>query len=351
MKGLTHFISGVAAASFIEPAITGAAEHTSFAMVLAGVGGILPDTLDFKLAQFIERKHLEGDPDPRTPDPKALVEVGRKAVEMAWEADGKEIQAQFHTAKLSGDLHRQYFLRFDPKAGTFTVRIGPAVTMSQVPVELDDGQAGKECTVELPHPIRYDYEEESSVDIFNGPSLGFKKTRDGRAVQIAFIPWHRRWSHSLTGGAVFAALVFALLGPVFAACAGVGWLTHVLEDQLGHMGSNLFFPFTRERTRGMKLMRSGDAIPNFFFVWLSVALIFFNLNRFAEEPPIDPSFVSGFLPYIALSFVLPFGLMWLAGKLLTGFEKRREASALGCMEGEAPADAEAKQEMDENFAG
>lgn len=347
MKGLTHFISGVAAASFIEPAITGGVEMKSFAMVLAGVGGILPDTLDFKFAQFLETRHLEAEPDPARPDPAAIAEVGRRAVETAWESGGKEIQAQFHSAQLSGDLHRQYFLRFDPATQSLTVRIGPAVTMSQVPVALGDGQEGKTCTVALPHPIRYEYEEESAVDIFNGPSLGFRRTRDGRAVEIAFIPWHRRWSHSLTGGALFAAIVFLFLGPVCAACAGLGWLTHVLEDQLGHMGSNLFYPFTRDRMKGMHLMRSGDAIPNFFFVWLAVALIFFNLNRFHEDPVIDPGFVTGFLPYIFFAFVLPFFAMWLFGKALSGLESRREKALCA-----GPAlDAEAKEEMDENFAG
>ncbi|MHC4600613.1 MAG: metal-dependent hydrolase [Planctomycetota bacterium] len=346
MKGLTHFISGVAAGTFVKAAVTGAVDEGSFALLFAGVGGILPDTLDFKLAQFIEKRHFEADPDPVDPDPRRIAEKAEQAVERAWEVPG-ESQAHFHTAQLAGDLYRQYFLRFEPSKQSLTVRIGPAVTMSQVPVATDDGAEGRSATVRLPHPIRYDYEAESAVDIFNGPSFGFRKTRDGTAVEIAFIPWHRRWTHSLTVGTVFAALVALLLGPVHGLCAGLGWYTHVLEDQLGHMGSNFFYPFTRSRSRGLKVMRSGDALPNFFFVWMSVVLIFWNLNRFHPTPAIDANFLGGFLPYFAGAFLIPFALLVVLSRAVTGFERRREERFAG----EAAIDAEAKTEMDENFSG
>jgi membrane-bound metal-dependent hydrolase YbcI (DUF457 family) len=346
MKGLTHFISGVAAATFVKAAVTGAVDETSFALLFGGVAGILPDTFDFKLAQFIEGRHFEVDPDPVDPDPRSIAETVVRAVERAWENPG-ETHAQFHTAQLAGDLYRQYFLRFEPSEQSLTVRIGPAVTMSQVPVATEDGAEGRSATVRLPHPIRYDYEAESAVDIFNGPSFGFRKTRDGSAVEIAFIPWHRRWTHSLTVGAAFAALVALLFGPVHGLCACLGWTVHVLEDQLGHMGSNLFFPFTRSRSRGLKVMRSGDALPNFFFVWLSVVLIFWNLNRFHPAPPLDPSFLGGFLPYFAGAFLIPIGLLALLGRIVPGFERRREER----LAGEGAFEAEAKTEMDENFSG
>ncbi|MHC4780069.1 MAG: metal-dependent hydrolase [Planctomycetota bacterium] len=344
MKGLTHFISGVAAATFVEGAVTGAAEEGAFALLFAGIGGILPDTLDFKFAQFIEHKEFQADPDPLDPDPEALASMAVLAVERAWESK-REVQAHFHTAQIAGDLYRQYFLRFDATAQALTVRIGPAVTMSQVPVELDDGVAGRESTVKLPHPIVYDYEEESTVDIFNGPSFGFKKAGD--RVEVSFIPWHRRWSHSLTMGSLFAVAVWLILGPLYGICACIGWFTHVLQDQLGHMGSNLFFPLTRSRSRGMKAMRSGDALPNFFFVWLSIVMIFWNLNRFSGSPALEPSLVSGFLPYFLSVFAAPFAALALGSKVLHSLERRRERRlARG-----SALDSEAKTEMDENFSG
>ena len=43
-----------------------------------------------------------------------------------------------------------------------------------------------------------------------------------------------------------------------AAAPADGW------TQLGAMGSNLLWPLTRVRFPGLNLIRSGDAIPNFF---------------------------------------------------------------------------------------
>ena len=84
-------------------------------------------------------------------------------------------------------------------------------------------------------------------------------------------------------GALYAALGALVWDWRAAAVICAGNAAHVLEDQLGLMGSNLFFPFTRRRMAGLKLMRSGDALPNFAAVWLSCLLIFWNIARYA--PP------------------------------------------------------------------
>jgi hypothetical protein len=85
----------------------------------------------------------------------------------------------------------------------------------------------------------------------------------------------------------------------------VALLAHVATDQLGHLGSNLFFPLTRQRTPGLGLIRSGDALPNVAAVWLSGALIVFNLDRFSAAPVLPP------LLYLALAVAVP-GLLLLA---------------------------------------
>jgi membrane-bound metal-dependent hydrolase YbcI (DUF457 family) len=80
---------------------------------------------------------------------------------------------------------------------------------------------------------------------------------------------------------------------------GLGFAGHVLEDQLGFMGSNLFYPWTRSRAIGLQLLRSGDPIPNFLTVWISLALILLNLDRFGPAPRLDPAV------YLLLAVVLP----------------------------------------------
>ncbi|MCS7282301.1 MAG: hypothetical protein RMK65_10700, partial [Anaerolineae bacterium] len=74
---------------------------------------------------------------------------------------------------------------------------------------------------------------------------------------------------------------------------------HILEDQLGFMGSNLFYPFTKGRMSGLRLLRSGDAIPNFLTVWLASAIMLFNLDRFSASPRLTP------LYYLPLAVGLP----------------------------------------------
>ena len=67
----------------------------------------------------------------------------------------------------------------------------------------------------------------------------------------------------------------------------LGLVGHIVEDQLGHLGSNLLYPFTRRRTAGLGLFHSGDVWPNFVVVWAALGLIVYNLNRFSAQAPFD----------------------------------------------------------------
>ena len=145
--------------------------------------------------------------------------------------------------------------------------------------------------------MNYTYDAEVKIDIFSGPSFRFE--RKGDAISVTFLPWHRAWSHSLTvaiGVGVIAGLLWGWLAGIVAA---LGYAVHVLEDQLGAMGSNLFWPLTRIRSPGLNLIRSGDAIPNFLTVWTACALTLFNLDRFADAPRLPAA------PYLLGVVALP----------------------------------------------
>ena len=156
-------------------------------------------------------------------------------------------------------------------------------------------------------PMAPTYDEEHRIDIFSGPS--FKFERQGDKLHIHFLDWHRRWTHSLA----LATMVGALAGLSAGLAAnwktglwaglviGLGFVGHVLEDQLGYMGSNLFWPLTRKRISGLKLIQSGDAIPNFLTVWTATALILLNLDRFSAAPRLDP--IGFLLAAVALPLV------------------------------------------------
>lgn len=312
MKGISHFISGVAVATFF-PQVVHMAADGNLILLLAGVGGILPDTLDFKLARYLEKPDVEVDADPSAPDPQAMAEQVAEAIDRAYET-GEPVKVQFHTMKLGTDLWRQYSIHFCQEREV-RVRIGSLVTTSQVPypdseLDLPVGRAPVMAS------MRYAYDTETRVDVFSGPAFEFRRRDDcaghGDAVEIDFLPWHRRWSHSLTVAALLGGVVALLFGPFYGLVYALGSVIHILEDQLGYMGTNLLYPLTRQRIEGLKLFHSGDALPNLFTVWLSVVLILFNIDRFSPAPALNP------WSYFGIGLLLPWavilGLSWWSAR-------------------------------------
>lgn len=143
----------------------------------------------------------------------------------------------------------------------------------------------------------YTYDAEVTVDIFSGPS--FRLERKGAAVSVEFLPWHRAWSHGLLLTASVGVIAGLLWGWLAGTVAALGYAVHIVEDQLGAMGSNLLWPFIRVRLPGLNLIRSGDAIPNFTTVWAACALTLFNLDRFSDTPRLPPT------PYLLGAVALP----------------------------------------------
>jgi membrane-bound metal-dependent hydrolase YbcI (DUF457 family) len=330
LKGIAHFITGVAIATFFPEVVERAADG-SLIPVLGGIAGILPDTLDFKFARYFERYDVEIDPGLE-PDARQIAEGLVDAMRRAYES-GTPQNVALHTIRLGADLWRQYVVRFVPQENEVAVRIGPIVNTGQVPFPGSEPEGAQEVRVKIDVPMTHTYDAENPVDIFSGPS--FKFERKGNQLHVHFLDWHRRWSHSLTlaaalglGAAGITALVDWLAQgaisqtPIWVGLVvGLGFGGHVLEDQLGFMGSNLLYPFTKERRIGLQLLRSGDALPNFLTVWLSVALILFNLDRFSATPILDPALF--LLLAVALPLVVLGGLYQLQRQ--PGEEERAEA--------------------------
>ncbi len=199
-----------------------------------------------------------------------------------------------HTIRLGADLWRQYTIRFAPQHNEVAVRIGPVVNTGPVPLPGSEGAnlpssevganpcgrppenpCGRppenpcghppgEVQIKVGIPMAPTYDAENKVDIFSGPSFKFERRDD--QLHVHFLDWHRRWSHSLTLAAALGLLGWLVFGKWGGLVIGLGFAGHVLEDQLGFMGSNLFYPFTKKRTTGLQLLRSGDAVPNFLTV-------------------------------------------------------------------------------------
>src|SRR5512136_374333 len=105
MKGIAHFLSGIAAASFI-PAVVEQSAQGAWLLALAGVCALLPDTLDFKFWRFLEQPDDVIDPGPQ-PDAQAIADRIAAAIDATFET-GQPRTMQLHTVKLGADAWQQY---------------------------------------------------------------------------------------------------------------------------------------------------------------------------------------------------------------------------------------------------
>jgi hypothetical protein len=320
MKGIVHFLSGVAVATFFPEAVR-QATHGSLVLVLGGLFGLLPDTLDFRFLRFLETYDLEIDPDPQKMQPQVVAERVAAMLESAYET-GKTRRIVLHTARLGPDQWRRYTVRFCSSPSEIRVRVGPIVSTAGLLLPGSVPETDVEGRAAIEAPLAPVYDQEIIIDAFSGPSFAFERApacpqagAGGGAsttdvVKITFLPWHRRWSHSLPLAVVSGLLIDLLLGPTAGLVSGLGFATHALQDQLGYMGSSLWWPLTRRRFNGLRWFHSGDSLPNSLTVWLAAALILFNLDRFAATPRLPA------VPYLLAAVLLPL--------LLTSVLHRRE---------------------------
>ncbi len=316
MKGFSHFISGVAAASFCPWAVRAAMDGNPMYFILGGAFGILPDTLDFKFYRFFYRHDFYIEPDPLKPDPQAIADQLAVAVDKA-KTDGKTVRVKLNTIRLGADYWQQYVIKFDTDRQEVLVKFGPVVNTGQVPIPGASKEKPPIGRAKLAAPVVQTYEATTRVDIFDGPTFGLEPDASGN-VLLHFLPWHRNWSHSLVVGALFAGVGWLLWSWQAAVVICAAYAVHVLEDQLGHMGSNLFFPITlKGRSPGLHWMHSGDGIPNFGTVWTACLLIFWNLYQALEKP----LYVFSFWKLMLYGGILPMAAYAIAHYLLTRHEK------------------------------
>jgi len=339
MKGIAHFLTGVAVATCV-PGVVAQAAQGSLLPALAGACGLLPDTLDFKLARFLERADYVLTPDA---EEGAEALAARLAAAAAEAACGQPRVVRLHTVRAGADRWRRYAVRFDVPGQALEVRLGPLVTGGQVVLPDSEPPAPRAfARAPLPAPLEYTYDAEVVVDVFAGPSLRFAPALQARGavaerlqrvtgphpVRITFLPWHRAQSHSLILALLVGLLAGAACGPAAGVACGLAFAAHVLEDQLGAMGSNLFWPLTRTRVNGLGLLRSGDALPNFLTVWAAVAVTLFNLDRGAAQPQLSaPLFLAGALALPAAALIAAYIWQRRGAKVPWGVEREREAVA------------------------
>ncbi len=389
MKGITHFLTGVATASCFPIGMQSVFMNKSFFLPLGGLFGICCDTLDFRFARYFWKHDHVLRINEDDLDPKVIAEGYAKAIDEAFEQK-KTIYLKVDIIRLSGSFYRTINIFLDDKRKEVTVMIGSIKTMSHVMERLDylpdyetmkksieDVGAAKTLEKLIDHlpsvpdsrPVENHfytakfkadvvntYYQDTEVGIFSGPDFAF--TFDNDKIRIDFIPWHRQWSHSLTLGLVMGPIGFAIyagwaelfagnlagffnplaISAFFMAILAV-W-SHIFVDQTGHLGSNLFYPITKERSQGLEWTTSASVFPNIFVNYLSIAIIIWNINAFAPTPAFTLPWAASvggdfsnagyylisLLNYIVYFVAIPLGALYGITKLYSRLYYHKRAS-------------------------
>lgn len=331
MKGFTHFISGIAVATCFEQAVHMALQDQSFILCLGGIFGILPDTLDFKFGKYFYKSDFEVKPDFPIPDPQKIAQIVANAIYKAL-TNGKS-SIQLHTIQLAANLWQSYTLAFDKATQEVVVEIGPIVDTGQQPYITTAPKQNNIAKIKVDCNFIQEYDKKTNISIMSGPCFEFVK-RDHNSVEVIFLPWHRTWSHSLTLGVILSLVVGIAsylmhynpnLGPLqfsnstnlsndiivlpkwmlFSLISFLGFLVHIVQDSTGFMGNSLLYPLIKERSKGWGIVSASEAIPNFFFVWTSLIIIIFNLDRFTASYTNSKCTISNYESFFFWFFAVP----------------------------------------------
>lgn len=330
MKGLTHFTSGIAIATFFAPAVAAAASTrlgspdaaSSFIIALGGWFGIMPDTFDFKFGRFMNQHDYTLKFDPWEPDPNDMARQIGEVIDEAYES-GRYLQMQFDPMRLASHHWRQYVIKFDGETNEVHVVINEVVNTSQLPFEGSappkEKRYGK-YTLKKAKMLEK-HGKPSSVDIMSGPTFGFvNKQVDGESmVSVEFLPWHRTWSHSLVLGLLLSIPVwlicwfFALKNWwLYGIVSFLGYSIHILEDLTGHMGGSLIWPFSQKRYDGFCWFKASDPRANFSVDYTCWMIILYNLDKFSTQV-IPLPWYTFFFCFWLLPMALYFGIYaWFA---------------------------------------
>lgn len=321
MKGIAHFATGVTVSSFFPWSVHAAMEGNPLYFVLGGAFGLLPDTLDFKFYRFFYRHDVYVDPDPNDPDPQVVADTVARAIEQA-QKENREVRIKLNTIRLGVDYWQQYVVHIDAAKQEVRVQFGPVVNTGQVPIPTATTGKKGAAVAKVHVPFTFDYESRTTVDIFDGPSFSIEPAKSGR-VEIFFLPWHRTWSHSLLTGLFWAVMVSMIWDWRAGIIAFLAYASHVLEDQLGHMGSSLLWPVIKRRFYGLRKMHATDAIPNFLAVWTCMLLTFWNLYRVSDDPLIR----FDLLDLAVYGAIIPLGAFWIIQRFLSRHKRTAEGMA------------------------
>lgn len=257
------------------------------------------------------------------PHPQYIADHIARAIDMAYEK-GRAVTVKIHNIRMKGDVYRRFLVQYDSANQAIRVFMGPIVSTGGLPFEgTDTPKYRRVGEAKTKYPFRKVYPRPTVIDAFSGPEIGFVKTiaGDKEVVEEMFIPWHRGFTHSFTAGFLATLpllLILYIIGyrnylDLSIACM-LGYWMHVIEDQMGFMGSVLLPPLTKRRVPGFMLGPRIYGLMNFSTAWLMIALAIWNINRYLPLiSPETPRLVPIPDALLILLLALPSIVIYIAG--------------------------------------
>jgi len=228
MKGLTHFTIGLAAASCFPAAVKAGADGNPLYFILAGIAGLLPDTIDFKFQRFLYKHDRQVSVDPLSPDPESVATAIADAAHAAW-SSGRPVSIKLNTVPLGPGRWLHYEVRIDPAARTLTVSFDSLGLCEAQNQQLPSPARPIDFTVKLCVDVRIEHMARIRVDILDGPVLLWIPAGE-RVVVPEFLPWHRNWSHSLAAGLLLSLFAGSVFGPMATLVVFLAYSVAFLSD-------------------------------------------------------------------------------------------------------------------------
>ncbi|MDA3798626.1 MAG: metal-dependent hydrolase [Kiritimatiellae bacterium] len=260
MKGITHFFSGIAVASCFPYAIESAIAGKPMCFIVAGFMSLIPDTIDFKLLCFLKHVDYRIAPEHKEFNPQQIADDLARAINNSHAMNKSQI-VRLCSIRTSPDNWFEYSVTF--KGCEIIVHEGN-----------DEKKSDKVGTAKTGVPFHCSYNSTVTASIFTGPTITIIP-KEGHTL-IDFLDWHRSFTHSFTFGLVLSLIIsiFNIQVGIIGFCA---YSSHILIDQLGHMGSSILWPFKKQKIVGGALCYSTSTFANMFITLTAILITFANI--------------------------------------------------------------------------
>lgn len=268
MKGITHFCAGIAVASCFPYAIESAIAGKPICFIVAGFLSLIPDTIDFKLLCFLKRVDYRIAPEHKEFDPQQIADDLARAVNNSHAMNKSQI-VRLCSIRTSPDNWFEY-----------------SVTFKGCEIIVHDGSDEKKSKnigiAKIGIPFHCSYNSTITASIFTGPTITIIPKESHTLID--FLDWHRGFTHSFA-----FALVLSLIISIFNIQLGIigffAYASHILTDQLGHMGSAMLWPFKKQKIAGVALCYSSSTFANMFTTSTAILVTFANI--FYHQHPLQ----------------------------------------------------------------